>query len=110
MGSERTLADKLQVLDQKQECWVARETGATSKIKAPKKHCRFFTDLWETIGKEKKKKKKKQDPNLLLVVKFNPAYYCKFWTYRPAPDLGKIILQMFSSKFVLFYENWLQVS
>lgn len=62
MGSERTLADKLQVLDQKQECWVARETGATSKIKAPKNTAGFFTDLCETIGKEKKKKKKSKTP------------------------------------------------
>lgn len=109
MGSERTLADKLQVLDQKQECWVARETGATSKIKAPKKTLQVFYRPLRNNWK-RKKKKKKQDPNLLLVVKFNPAYYCKFWMYRPAPDLGKITLQMFSSKFVLFYENWLQVS
>lgn len=82
MGSERTLADKLQVLDQKQECWVARETGATSKIKAPKKHCRFFTDLWETIGKEKKKKKKAR-PQLAFSSEVQPCLLLQILNVPP---------------------------
>lgn len=60
MGSERTLADKLQVLDQKQECWVARETGATSKIKAPKNTAGFLQTSEKQL--EKKRKKKARPP------------------------------------------------
>lgn len=40
IGSERTLAAQLQFLDQKQECWIAREINATNKIKATKRPLR----------------------------------------------------------------------